>query len=111
MCGLLFKYREVEQVYGVQSRVIYPDYTNGYSLFNNGNTNIILNNSETIVPGASKSVGGNAAEIYEGRLDVKFEVPTPAPGTPTNSAVFTFKYYRAVIQLQSNGSKKEIPLL
>lgn len=108
---VMFKYREVEQLYGEQSRVIYPPYTNGYSLFNNGNTNIILNNTETLVPGASKSVGGNAGELYDGRLDVKFELPTPAPGAPENSAVFTFKYYQSMVSIGNDGRKKEIPLI
>ncbi len=110
MCNVMYKYREVEQAYGEQMRVIYPPYTNGYSLFNNGNTNIILNNTETLVPGASKSVGGNLGELYDGRLDVKFEVPNPAPPIPANSAVFTFKYYTAIISF-AGGKKTEMALV
>lgn len=111
MCLVMYKYREVEQAYGEQARVIYPSYTNGYSLFNNGNTDIVLNNTETIAPGASKSVGGNVGEIYDGRLDVRFEIPTPAPGTPSNSAIFTFKYYQAILTFTPLGKKTEMALL
>lgn len=99
MCGFLFKYREVEQNYGEQGRIIYPPYTNGYAVHNDGNTNIILNNADTIEPGGFKSVGGNFGEIYDGRIDIKFEIPTPAPTTPANNAVFTFKYYQAAIRI------------
>ena len=97
MCMKLLKYRDNEQVYTTADRIIFPPFTNGWTLKNNGNTNVVLNNAETLPPGASKSIGGNYGEIYDGRLDIRFTMPTPAPVTPLNKAVLTFKYYTGAI--------------
>lgn len=65
---------------------------NGFTVRNNGTTIVILN-GEPIMPGDFKAVGGNAGEIYGGRIDIYFTVPTPAPVTITRSAWVTQKFY------------------
>jgi hypothetical protein len=65
---------------------------NGFVIKNAGNT-IVLFNNEPLQPGESQSVGGNEGEIFDGRVDIYFRLPTPAPGTPVNSAWITVKYY------------------
>jgi hypothetical protein len=65
---------------------------NGFTV-NNAGTTIVTLNGEPIQPGATKTVGGNEGEVYVGRIDLAFYVPTPAPATIVNSAWVTQKFY------------------
>ena len=65
---------------------------NGFTIKNAGNT-IVMFNNEPLQPGESQSVGGNEGELYIGRVDIFFMLPTPAPGTPVNSCWITVKFY------------------
>lgn len=65
---------------------------NGFTVKNAGNT-ILMFNQEPLQPGESQSIGGNEGEIYTGRVSIFFMLPTPAPGTPVNSAWITIKFY------------------
>lgn len=65
---------------------------NGVSV-NNAGTTIVTWNGEPIQPGATKTVGGNEGEVYIGRIDLAFYMPSPAPGVIVNSAWVTQKFY------------------
>lgn len=70
-----------------------PLTCNGFTVKNTGTTIILINGQIPVVPGSSIAIGGNYGEIYAGRVDITFEVPTPAPAVITNSAVVMFKAY------------------
>lgn len=80
-------------VYQLPQEVQWQKWLNGFYVHNTGTTNIIFG-GDLILPGASKSFGGNWAELYLGRLDFFFQIPTPAPPTITNQVRITQKYYR-----------------
>jgi hypothetical protein len=65
---------------------------NGFVVKNAGNTLVVFK-GEQLQPGESQSVGGNEGEIYNGRVDIFFQLPVPAPGTPVNMCYVTVKYY------------------
>lgn len=67
-------------------------YCNGLLLHNSGTTNVIVA-GDTIVPGQSKTIGGNAGEVFVGPMEIKFRTPSPAPPIATNSVTVTQKYY------------------
>jgi len=107
----MYKYRTVEQSYGEQQRVIFPNYLNGYTIRNEGTTLLVINNTaDMLLPGESKSVGGNVGELFDGQLNISFQVQTPAPAIISNIAVVSMKYYTAILMIGHN-SKTEIPLL
>jgi hypothetical protein len=64
---------------------------NGFTVKNSapigGNTVFI--NGDPLVPGESKTVGGNRGEIFRGRIDITFLVPALG----VNSVVLTQKFY------------------
>jgi len=89
------RYNTDTRIYQQAAKVTLDRLTNGVTVKNNGNT-VCLFNSDPLLPGESKAVGGNYGEIYTGRLDISFNVIglTPAPVTPVNSAVVTYKFYQ-----------------
>ncbi len=72
--------------------VQWQKWLNGFFVHNTGTT-IVIFGGDIVLPGASKSFGGNWAELYKGRLDFMFQVPTPPPMTITNEVRITQKYY------------------
>ena len=72
--------------------VQWQKWLNGFLVENTGTTWLYFAGA-LILPGASKSYGGNRAEIYRGRLDYRFLTQTPAPGTITNQVQITQKFY------------------
>src|ERR1700684_1395392 len=71
---------------------ITPDRNlNGFTIKNTapvgGNT--VFLNGDPLVPGESKTVGGNRGEIYRGRIDITFLNPAVGP----SSVVITQKFY------------------
>jgi hypothetical protein len=65
---------------------------NGVTVINKGNTIVTWNNLP-LNPGESMAVGGNAGEVFIGRIDLNFKLPTPAPAAPVNSAWVIQKFY------------------
>ena|ERR1700679_2454171 len=86
------KYSTSNVLYSRTISVTVDRYCNGFSAKNAGTT-IVLLNGEPLQPGESKSVGGNYGEIFVGRIDVAFQVPSPAPATITNACYITQKTY------------------
>jgi hypothetical protein len=74
------------------SQVQIGNNVNGFDVKNAGNT-IVVFNQEPLQPGESQTVGGNAGEIFAGRVDIYFQLPVPAPVTPVNMCWITIKYY------------------
>jgi len=88
----LLKYNMNPQEYIAPRSVPLDSRCNGVTVLNAGNT-IVLWNGIPIVPGISLTVGGNEGEVYVGRVDISFMMPSPAPDTPNNSAWVIQKYY------------------
>lgn len=80
------------QEYSLQTMVPADKNCNGFTIKNAGNT-ICIVNGEPLQPGDFKTFGLNRGEIYIGRIDISFQLPAPAPPTPTNSAFLTQKFY------------------
>jgi hypothetical protein len=80
------KYNISTQTFTKSGRVNISTTCNGWSVINLGTSNVLVN-QDTLIPGESKTVGGNYGEIYIGRVDLLFQ------GAGTNNAVFTEKYY------------------
>lgn len=82
------------QHYQKSGKVPLDRLTNGFTVRNDGNSNVVVN-GETLPPGAFKAIGGNYGEIYAGRLDINFNITgiMPAPNPVINDAVVTNKYY------------------
>jgi hypothetical protein len=94
MCFKPLKYNVIVNTFndnGMQSVNVDP-LCNGFVVKNEGNT-LVKIMGETILPNASKSVGGNLGEIFEGKIDLYFALPTPAPATPINLCIVTQKVY------------------
>lgn len=79
-------------VYSNAAEIQWSRYLNGFTIHNTGTTFIFFN-GDRIVPGESKTVGGNFGEVYKGRLDLSFFLQTPPPGTIINQATITQKFY------------------
>jgi hypothetical protein len=94
------KYSISNVLYQRQISVTVDRLCNGFSAKNAGNT-IVLLNGEPLQPGESKSVGGNYAEVFVGRIDVAFAMPDPAPGTPVNACYVTQKTYETASEFDS----------
>jgi hypothetical protein len=69
-----------------------PDVVNGLTVENTGNTNLFWD-SNLILPGDFKAVGGNYGERYVGDCTLKFALPVPAPASPENMATISVKFY------------------
>jgi hypothetical protein len=87
-------------LYQRQISVTVDKLCNGFSAKNAGTT-IVLLNGEPLQPGESKSIGGNLGEIFVGRIDIAFLLPTPAPATIVNACYVTQKTYEIVGQFDS----------
>jgi hypothetical protein len=79
---------------GVSGYVQLVQNLNGFTVKNSGTTFCQVND-DTLVPGESKSFGGNWGELYNGRLYVRFVTQTPPPLTVVNLCFVTQKYYVA----------------
>jgi hypothetical protein len=88
----LLPYNTSVQIYTGSKQVVIAPYLNGITVKNEGNTNVIFQ-GDTLLPGDSKSQGGNTGEVYWARIDITFQVPVPAPAVINNSAVVSQKYY------------------
>jgi hypothetical protein len=69
-----------------------PEFVNGLTVENTGNTNLEWD-SNLIPPGDFKAIGGNYGEIYVGTCSLKFSLPSPAPPNPENMATVSVKFY------------------
>jgi hypothetical protein len=69
-----------------------PEWVNGLTVENSGNTNLYWD-SNLILPGDFKAVGGNYGERYVGDCTLKFALPDPAPANPENMATVSVKFY------------------
>jgi hypothetical protein len=69
-----------------------PDFINGMTVENSGNTNLLWD-EDIIVPGDFKAVGGNYKEIYVGDCVLKFALPAIPPLNPENMATISVKFY------------------
>jgi hypothetical protein len=88
----LLKYNISQQEYTSLRSVVLERKLNGVTVLNAGNT-IVLWNGIPISPGVSLTLGGNEGEVYIGRVDLSFALPSPVPGTPSNSAWVIQKFY------------------
>jgi hypothetical protein len=82
------KYNISTDTYSKSGKVTTARYLNGWSVVNLG-ANPVQVNGDTLTTGQSKSVGGNAGEIYIGLIRLDF-------GTGAlidNNAVVTQKFY------------------
>lgn len=93
-CGQeqFLRYNTDLQAYYKNTFVPVVKHCNGFVVKNIGTT-ICSVNGDPLQPGESKSVGGNRAEIYEGRIDLAFTLQTPPPLTIVNAATVTQKFY------------------
>lgn len=78
--------------YIAQRSVVLDKLCNGVTVINKGNT-IAMWNGLPLQPNESMTVGGNVGEVFVGRVDISFSLPTPAPPTPVNSAWVIQKFY------------------
>jgi hypothetical protein len=85
-------YNTTTQEYTEQRSVNLDKLCNGVTVINKGNT-IVMWNGLPLVPDESMTVGGNKGEVFVGRVDISFSLPTPAPPTPVNSAWVIQKFY------------------
>jgi hypothetical protein len=93
MCKeLLLRYNFSTNIYAQNIQVPLDELCNSISVFNIGTTNIIFQ-GDIILPGNFKVIGGNRMEILNGRVDLSFQVPVPAPAVITNLAAVTQKFY------------------
>jgi hypothetical protein len=93
MCNCKFlKYNVSTQIYVQAGDVRVVDHVNALLLHNTGNTNLIVN-GDILIPGQSKSIGGNVGEIFAGPLELRFMIPSPAPSPITNEVRVTQKFY------------------
>lgn len=69
-----------------------PELVNGFTVENSGNTNLFYD-QDLILPGNFKAIGGNYGEIFVGVVQLKWELPVPAPAAPENQATITCKFY------------------
>lgn len=69
-----------------------PDFINGLTVENSGNTNLFWD-EDLIIPGDFKAVGGNFREIYVGDCVLKFALPDIPPANPENMATVSVKFY------------------
>jgi len=69
-------------------------WSNGLSVKNTGNS-ICIFNDDPLLPGESKTIGGNKGELLRGRYALKFQTPATAPPgyVQNDQAVVTEKYY------------------
>jgi hypothetical protein len=88
----LLRFNTSVQQYTGPQQVVVAENLNGISVKNEGTTNVIFQ-GDTLLPGDSKSIGGNFGEVYDARIDLWFITPTPAPAVVNNLAVVTQKFY------------------
>jgi hypothetical protein len=86
-------YTNSQQGFSLDKEVPIDSKCNGYFVQNVGNTLLVLNQYIVLQPNASFALGGNEGEIFTGRLDIQFKLPTPAPPVPSNGAVIVQKIY------------------
>lgn len=86
------EYNSVPNQYSNPGQIPLDPYCNGLTVKNGGNT-LLLFQGETLQPQESKAIGGNRKELFRGRIDIDFALPTPAPPTPINLAIVTQKVY------------------
>jgi hypothetical protein len=85
-------YNTSTQEYTQQHSVVVEKLCNGVTVINKGNT-IAMWNGLPLLPDESMAVGGNEGEVFIGRVDISFSLPTPAPPVPVNSAWVIQKFY------------------
>jgi hypothetical protein len=89
------KYFDISSLqYAVQSKINIQPLCNAVTVKNNGNI-ICLLDSEPILPGESKSFGGNENEVFSGRHEISFTTVgmTVVPPVEIPSAWVTQKFY------------------
>jgi len=93
MCLTFIKYNVSTQVYTAPGDVRLDDWCNGVLIHNTGTINLLAN-GDLILPGASKTIGGNLGEIFTGPLTIIYQPQTPAPATVINQVTITQKWYK-----------------
>jgi hypothetical protein len=69
-----------------------PEWVNGLTVENSGNTNLFWD-QDLIVPGDFKAVGGNYGEIFVGTVTLRWKLPAIPPLNPQNQATISVKFY------------------
>lgn len=98
-------YNTVVLAYATAQKIDLDNRCNGITVKNAGTTQVIIDD-EILQPGESKAIGGNLGEIFIGRKDIYFQVPTPAPAVITNLAYVTVKFYVPVPDAGPNYVKE-----
>jgi hypothetical protein len=88
----LLRYNMGVRIFTTAANVPFAQYANGFTVRNSGTT-WLLAAGILLKPGESFAIGGNRAEIFEGRIDLKFTTQSPAPATVVNEATITEKFY------------------
>lgn len=90
--NICLPYDQATQVYTNPRDVQWAKWLNGFVINNVGTTWIYFNGGR-ILPGQSKTFGGNFAELYKGNLDFRFFTQSPPPATVVNQVEITQKFY------------------
>lgn len=94
MCDtVLLNYSWSVQRYESQKQVVLDPYCNGIVVKNAG-TSVLIIQGDPLQPNESKSIGGNYAEIFVGRVDVSFVAGVGL----VNLAIVTQKFYTNIEQ-------------
>lgn len=98
MCEKILHYNIVPTQYLKNGSVTIDKQCNGFTAKNTGNTLLTIMGEE-IQPGQSKSIGGNRAEVFIGKVDFWFTGPSLIPAEPTavNECIVTQKVYTDLI--------------
>jgi hypothetical protein len=94
MCEKIIHYNIVPTQYEKNCQVTIDKQCNGFVAKNTGNTLLTIM-GEALQPGQSKSIGGNRAELFIGRVDLFFTGASLIPAQPVakNACVVTQKVY------------------
>jgi hypothetical protein len=85
------RYTAIPTEYTQPVNIKADDGCNGFTIVNRGNT-LVRINSEPLLPGEAKAVGGNEDEIYVGSIRIQFDSTGVTPPL-INSAWVTQKIY------------------
>lgn len=93
----LLRYNLNARTFTAPANVSFADFTNGFTVRNTGTTWLIASGI-LLKPGESFAIGGNRGEIFEGRIDLKFQLQSPAPAVVVNEALVSEKFYTNINQ-------------
>lgn len=100
--GITYKflpYNVLEQVVRANKSIVVNQYCNSWTILNQGNDVITVNNKWTIYPGTvgtnngeAKSVGGNFLELFKGEIEIAFAGVGNDPVAVVSQKVYLMDY-------------------